>query len=160
MKRLLIFLVFAVVSVFAQVKDQTEYRLVFSDSISNSQAKVFYIDLTNLESVDSVGFALVTYGAVSVDSVLTYQLGWRGNLPRGNFGTITASAYGSGVNIATATDVTTTGTTASYNVYTTRLSKATVIPYQSIKCTITALSSGNTASATAQRVAVYVILYR
>ena len=72
MKRLLIFLVFAVVSVFAQVKDQTEYRLVFSDSISNSQAKVFYIDLTNLESVDSVGFALVTYGAVSVDSVLTY----------------------------------------------------------------------------------------
>ena len=47
MKRLLIFLAFAVVSVFAQVKDQTEYRLVFSDSISNSQAKVFYIDLTN-----------------------------------------------------------------------------------------------------------------
>ena len=120
------------------------------------------MDVSNVEAFDSLGFALAQYGAVGMDSVLTYYLGTNKVLPFGTTGTagVKLSAWKSGVNIATSTDVTTTGTNSAYNLYTTRLSKATVIPYPVIKCTVTALAAGNTASATAQRVAVYAIFYR
>ena len=162
MKRLLFLLLVSVGAVFAQVKDITEYRLAFADSISNSQTKTFYIDLTNVESYDSLGFVIAQYGAVSVDSVLTYSLGSNKPIPLGATGSqsLRMNAFGSGTNITLSADQTTTGTNSTYGVITSRLSKAAVIPYQTIKCTITSLASGNTASATAQRVAVYVIFYR
>ena len=162
MKKFLFILALFTVGAFAQVKDITEYRLAFADSISNSQTKTFYIDLTNVESYDSLGFVIAQYGAVSVDSVLTYYLGSNKTIPLGTTGTqgLKLAAFGSGANLALAADQTTTGTNSAYGVISSRLSKATVIPYQTIKCTISALASGNTASATAQRVAVYVIFYR
>lgn len=160
MKKIFLFLTLITGLAFAQVNDRTEYRLVFSDSISNSQAKTIYVDLQNIESYDSVGIALVQYGAVSMDSVITYALGFRGNLPKGNFGSILASAFGSGTNLVLSADQTTTGTNSAYGVVTTRLSKAALIPYPTLRLTITALSSGNTASQTAQRVGVFVIFYR
>lgn len=162
MKKILFIVLLATVGLFAQINDRTEYKLVFSDSISATQAKTFYVDISNVESFDSLGFALAQYGAVGMDSVLTYYLGTNKVLPFGTTGTagVKLSAWGSGVNIATATDKTTTGTNSAYNIYTTRLSKATVISYPVIKCTVTALAAGNTASATAQRVAVYAIFYR
>lgn len=162
MKKILFIVLLATVGLFAQINDRTEYKLVFSDSISATQAKTFYVDISNVESFDSLGFALAQYGAVGMDSVLTYYLGTNKVLPYGTTGTagVKLSAWGSGVNIATSADVTTTGTNSAYNIYTTRLSKATVISYPVIKCTVTALAAGNTASATAQRVAVYAIFYR
>lgn len=162
MKKILFIVLLATVGLFAQINDRTEYKLVFSDSISATQAKTFYVDISNVESFDSLGFALAQYGAVGMDSVLTYYLGTNKVLPFGTTGTagVKLSAWGSGVNIATSADVTTTGTNSAYNIYTTRLSKATVISYPVIKCTVTALAAGNTASATAQRVAVYAIFYR
>lgn len=162
MKKILFIVLLATVGLFAQINDRTEYKLVFSDSISATQAKTFYVDISNVESFDSLGFALAQYGAVGMDSVLTYYLGTNKVLPFGTTGTagVKLSAWASGVNIATANDITTTGTNSAYNIYTTRLSKATVISYPVIKCTVTALAAGNTASATAQRVAVYAIFYR
>jgi len=160
MKKIFLFLTLIAGLAFAQVNDRTEHRLVFSDSISNSQAKTIYVDLTNMESYDSVGIAVAQYGAVSIDSVVTYALGFRKDIPKGNFGSVLASVFGSGTNLVLSADQTTTGTNAAYGVVTTRLSKATVIPYQTLRLTVTALSSGNTASQTAQRLAVYVIFYR
>lgn len=162
MKKILFIVLLATVGLFAQINDRTEYKLVFSDSISATQAKTFYVDISNVEAFDSLGFALAQYGAVGMDSVLTYYLGTNKVLPFGTTGTagVKLSAWASGVNIATSADVTTTGTNSAYNIYTTRLSKATVISYPVIKCTVTALAAGNTASATAQRVAVYAIFYR
>lgn len=162
MKRLLFFLLITTAAVFSQVKDITDYRLVLSDSISNSQTKTFYVDLTNVEAYDSLGFVIAQYGAASIDSVLTYYLGSNKVVPLGTTGSqgLKLNAFGSGANLVLSADQTTTGTNSAYGVITTRLSKATVIPYQTIKGTITAKSSGNTASATAQRVAVYVIFYR
>ena len=162
MKKVFFIVLLATVGIFAQINDRTEIKLVFADSISATQPKTFYVDVSNVESFDSLGFALAQYGAVGMDSVLTYYLGTNKVLPFGTTGTagVKLSAWQSGVNIATSADVTTTGTNSAYNLYTTRLSKATVIPYPVIKCTVTALAAGNTASATAQRVAVYAIFYR
>ena len=162
MKKVFFIVLLATVGIFAQINDRTEIKLVFADSISTTQVKTFYVDVSNVEAFDSLGFALAQYGAVGMDSVLTYYLGTNKVLPFGTTGTsgLKLSAWRSGVNIATSADVTTTGTNSAYNLYTTRLSKATVIPYPVIKCTVTALAAGNTASATAQRVAVYAIFYR
>ena len=162
MKKIFFIVLLATVGIFAQINDRTEIKLVFADSISATQPKTFYVDVSNVEAFDSLGFALAQYGAVGMDSVLTYYLGTNKVLPFGTTGTagVKLSAWQSGVNIATSADVTTTGTNSAYNLYTTRLSKATVIPYPVIKCTVTALAAGNTASATAQRVAVYAIFYR
>jgi len=162
MKKVFFIVLLTTVGIFAQINDRTEIKLVFADSISTTQVKTFYVDVSNVESFDSLGFALAQYGAVGMDSVLTYYLGTNKVLPFGTTGTagVKLSAWQSGVNIATATDVKTTGTNSAYNIYTTRLSKATVISYPVIKCTVTALAAGNTASATAQRVAVYAIFYR
>lgn len=162
MKKVFFIVLLATVGIFAQINDRTEIKLVFADSISATQPKTFYVDVSNVEAFDSLGFALAQYGAVGMDSVLTYYLGTNKVLPFGTTGTagVKLSAWQSGVNIATSADVTTTGTNSAYNLYTTRLSKATVIPYPVIKCTVTALAAGNTASATAQRVAVYAIFYR
>lgn len=159
MKKFLFILALVTVGIFAQ---KTEYKLVFADSISNSQTKTFYIDLATVEKFDSLGFAIAQYGAVSVDSVLTYYLGSNKIIPLGTSGTqgVRLAAWGSGVNMALTADQTTTGTNSAYGVISTRLSKATVLPYQAIKCSISSLASGNTASATAQRVAVYAIFYR
>jgi hypothetical protein len=162
MKKVFFIVLLATVGIFAQINDRTEIKLVFADSISTTQVKTFYVDVSNVEAFDSLGFALAQYGAVGMDSVLTYYLGTNKVLPFGTTGTsgLKLNAWQSGVNIATSADVTTTGTNSAYNLYTTRLSKATVIPYPVIKCTVTALAAGNTASATAQRVAVYAIFYR
>jgi hypothetical protein len=161
MKKVFFIILLATVGIFAQINDRTEYKLVFADSISNTQVKTFYVDVSNVEAFDSLGFALAQYGAVGMDSVLTYYLGTNKVITFGTTGTagLKLNAWGSGVNIATATDITTTGTNSAYTLYSTRLSKATVIPYPVIKCTVTAIT-GNTASATAQRVGVYAIFYR
>lgn len=160
MKRFFFFLLITVGAVFAQVNDRTEHKLVFADSISNSQAKTFYVDLRNTESYDSVGVAILQYGAVSVDSVINWAPGIIDNIPNRNFGSLRISKFNTGGNIALANDQTTTGTNAAYAVATTRLTKANLLSFPNLSLTITALGSGNTASATAQRVAVYLILYR
>lgn len=160
MKKVFFIILLATVGLFAQVKDQTEYKLVLVDSIANSMTKTVYVDLQGVEAFDSVGVGIVQYGAVSVDSVIAWSVGFRGDLPKGNFGSILASIFGSTTNIALAADQTTTGTTTAYAVASTRLTKAQLISYTDLKLTITALASGNTASATAQRVGIVVIFYR
>ncbi len=160
MKRVFFAILFLTLGVFAQVNDRAEYKLVYADSISNSQTKTAYLDLRNVEAFDSIGLALVQYGAVSMDSVIAWYPGFIDNIPNKTFGTLRVSYFGSGTNVALSADQKTTGTNTAYAVATTRLTKANVLSYPNLKFTFASLASGNTASATAQRVALYVIFYR
>lgn len=159
-KKLSIFFILFVGLGFAQVTDKTEYKLVLVDSIANSMTKTAYVSLDGVEAWDSIAVGIVQYGACSMDSVIAWSVGYKGELQKGNYGSINASIFGSTTNIALAADQTTTAGITAYSVATTYLTKANLKNYPDLKLTITAKSSGNTASQTAQRVGIVVIFYR
>jgi len=156
-KKFLFLAVFLTAGIYAQKSD---LRLVFADTISNSQTKTGYIDLTGLPPYDSVGVSVLQSGAVSISKDLSYALGVITYLPNIGTGSQRVSYFNTGKTISLAGDQTTTGSGTAYGVCTKYFKRDSLMQHNQLKISLTAKSTGNTVVVGTQKVAVFLVVFR
>jgi hypothetical protein len=160
MKTLILFLLFTVLA-FGQVQDKIQLIPVINDTIGNSQTKIGYVDIADIESWDSLRvYVVVNTDSVNIDSTVKYALGFQGQVPNPSFGSLLISQFGSDTNLNMGADIGAAHSSTTKQGITNTLSRATAYGYKTLKITVTANSTRNNKTVSGQRVVAYLVVYR
>jgi len=158
-------LIFAILLLMAVSVSAQEFTMFFADSVSNSKVKTGYLGLTNYTKdgavIDSIAIGIYAYGEIDIDTCEVFG---------GVMGEVTYPQTG-GVQISVAGTYETTSLGEALLTINQDSAGVDIVPeavvltseaiqgYNTLKMTITAAASGNTATDPKQKVVLYAQIY-